>query len=373
MSKYIFILIWIGLMALLAKLRNLQRAECVCGKTEGRYVPWFAFAVFAPIVWMAGNRGWIADTGLYILFFRDMPNTLSALPAYAAKVTKDTGFYVFSALIKVILGNDHVVYLTILAAIQGIALVIVFRKYSKAYILSAFLFVASTDYIAWMFNGIRQFMAVTIIFLATPLMLKKRYGPLLFVILFAATMHRSALIMIPLVLIAQGEAWNRRTLMFIGASLVAILFVGEFTNLLDAALEETQYENIMNDAAMFHDDGTNPIRVLVYSVPAILAFVGRKSIRKENSQLINLCTNMSIISMGLYVISIFTSGIYLGRLPIYVSLYGYILLPWEIEQLFTRRSRRMVYVTLIVCYLIFYFYQLHFGYNIRIGTNSVAL
>ena len=364
MSKYIWILIWIGLVALLAKLRNLRRAEYVCGKIEARYVPWFAFVVFAPVVWMAGNRGWIADTGLYIWFFRDMPSTLSALPAYAAKITKDTGFYVFSALIKILMGNDHVVYLTILAAIQGIALVIVFRKYSKSFILSVFLFVASTDYIAWMFNGMRQFMAVTIIFLATPLMLKKRYGPLLLVILFAATMHRSALIMIPLVLIAQGEAWNKRTLMFIGASLVAILFVGEFTNLLDTALEETQYKNVVSDYTASNDDGTNPIRVLVYSVPATLAFIGRKSIRRENNALINLCTNMSIISMGLYIISIFTSGIYIGRLPIYVSLYGYILLPWEIEILFARGSRRLVYATLIICYLIFYYYQMNFGYNI---------
>lgn len=364
MSGYILIIFWIGLIAIVARLARFQRPELVCGKVDNRYVPWFAFLVFAPVVWMAGNRGWIADTGAYILAYRDMPSSLSAIPAYAVTVTKDKGFYIFSALLKVIIGKDEVIYLTILATIQGIALVTVYRKYSMSYVLSIFLFLISTDYIAWMFNGIRQFMAVSIIFLATPFMLAKKYVPLLLVILLAATVHQTALIMIPLILIAQGEAWNKRTLLFIVATLAAILFVGEFTNLLDMALEETQYENVISEYTSFKDDGTNPIRVLVYSIPAILAFVGRHKIRKSDDQLIKFCTNMSIISAGLYMISMFTSGIYMGRLPIYASLYGYILLPWEIEHLFTRRTRKFIYAVLVLCYGVFYYLQMRFVYDL---------
>lgn len=364
MSGYILIIFWIGFVAIVTRLARFQRPEVVCGKVDNRYVPWFAFLVFAPVVWLAGNRGWIADTGAYILAYRDMPSSLSAIPAYAVIVTKDKGFYVFSALLKVIIGNDEVIYLTILALIQGIALVIVFRKYSMSYIVSIFLFLISTDYIAWMFNGIRQFTAVTIIFLATPLMLKKKYVPLLLVILLVSTIHQTALIMIPFVLIAQGKAWNRRTMLFIAATLIIILFVEEFTNVLEIALEETQYENVIREYTVTKDDGTNPVRVFVYSIPAILAFVGRNKIRKTDDQLIKFCTNMSIISAGLYVISMFTSGIYMGRLPIYASLYGYILLPWEIEYLFTRRTRKFIYVVLVLCYSVFYYYQMNFVYEL---------
>ena len=64
---------------------------------------------------------------------------------------------------------------------------------------------------------------------------------------------------------------------------------------------------------------------------------------------------MSIISTGLYVVSMFTSGIFIGRLPIYFSLYNYILLPWEIENLFTERSKKLVYIGLIGFYLLFYY------------------
>ena len=72
---------------------------------------------------------------------------------------------------------------------------------------------------------------------------------------------------------------------------------------------------------------------------------------------------MYIISMGLYLVSMVTSGIFIGRLPIYCSLYGYILLPWEIEHLIKPRSRGMVYIGMIGAYLLFYYYQMHITYG----------
>ena len=351
-------------MFLAAKKRDYKRIEVVCGETVERYQFWFAFLVFAPVIWMAGTRDFFGDTGMYFEIFSAMPSLFSELPDYVAESTKDTGFYTFSVLVKIIISQDYTVYLTILALIQAIAIIFIYRKYSMSYIFSIFLFVISTDYVAWMYNGIRQFTAVTIVFAATALMLQKKYLPLVAIILFASTMHMSALLMIPLVIIAQGEAWNKKTLMFIALALLAIVFVSEFTDILDVALEETQYKNVISDYEGFKDDGTNPIRVLVYSVPAILAFVGRKIIRKVDEPLINFCTNMSIISAGLYLVSMVTSGIYMGRLPIYASLYGYILLPWEIENIFNRQSRKIVYAGIIICYFVFYYYQMHFAWGL---------
>lgn len=358
-NQYILILVWIGFVALLANQFGFKREEVVCGERVQRFMPWFAFFSFAPVIWMAGNRGWIGDTVAYARDFWGMPESFIELPAYILTRTKDTGFYLFSAIIKLLTGNDKTIYFTILAMIQGIVIITIFRKYSRLYILSVFLFIASSDYISWMYNGLRQFMAVTIIFSATSLMLKKKYVPLLIVILLASTMHQSALIMIPLVLIAQGEAWNKKTIFFMAVALVAITFVGEFTTFLDTALEDTQYTNVVSDYTSWEDNGTNPLRVAVYSVPAILAFVKRKLVQEYNNPVINLCTNMSIVSMGFYIISMFTSGIFIGRLPIYASLYGYILLPWEIENLFTRESKKVVYTGLIGGYLVFYYYQMH--------------
>jgi transmembrane protein EpsG len=345
-------------MTVIGGTGKFTKVEPVCEHEEYRYSGVFACIVFAPIIWMTTYRGYFGDTGAYILGYQSVPSSIFQAGSYLASVTKDKGFSVLTLLIKSIVGNNDILYLMILALLQGISLIIFFRKYSPNYILSIFLFVASTDYLSWMFNGIRQFMAVTIILFATPLILKKKYIPAILIILLASTMHQSALIMIPFIFIAQGEAWNQKTIIFIGLSLLAIVFVGQFTNFLDDALSITQYANVVSDYTSFNDNGTNPLRVLVYSVPALLAFVGRKEIQSEGSALINFCANMSIISMGMYLVSMFTSGIFIGRLPIYCSLYGYILLPWEIDNFFTEESKKIMMRMLIALYILFYVHQL---------------
>ena len=359
-SKYILVLIWIGVMAIVSKLVCVEKMEVVCGEKEKRYNWIFATLLFLPIIWMAGNRGWFADTSSYILSYRAMPSDISELPIYLSGVQKDKGFSILSVVLKSILKTDYRPYLMVLAIFQGISIITFFRRYSPKYIFSVFLFVASTDYISWMFNGLRQFMAVTIILFATPLMLKQKYISSIFVILLASTMHKSALLMIPFVIIAQGKAWNKKTITFILLTLLAVLFVDQFTNVLNDSLANTQYVNVVNDYTAWNDDGTNPLRVALYSIPAILSFICRKRIEKENNVLINFCTNMSIISMGLYVISMVTSGIFIGRLPIYCSLFGYILLPWEINKMFTRESQKIIYFVFIVAYLVFYCYSMFF-------------
>jgi hypothetical protein len=170
-------------------------------------------------------------------------------------------------------------------------------------------------------------------------------------------MHQSALLMILLVLVSQGEAWNRKSLLFIAGTLVAVAYVDQFTDILDAMMQETQYSNMVSDWTSWGDDGTNIIRVAVYAVPTILSVIGYKQIKQANDPVINFCTNMSIVSTGLYILSVATSGIFIGRLPIYASLYNYILLPWQIKNIFTKQSARLVYILAVVGYIGFYIYQ----------------
>ena len=124
-------------------------------------------------------------------------------------------------------------------------------------------------------------------------------------------------------------------------------------------MQETQYSNIVSDWTSWGDDGTNPIRVLVYAIPTLLSIIGLRYIRQEDDPLIDLCTNMSVASTGLYLISAMTSGIFMGRLPIYVSLYNYILLPWELKHMFTEKSYGMLRAAVVIAYCGFFFYQTH--------------
>ena len=357
MSNYYLILVWVAVAWMIGLCTKVQRTEYVCGEKVQRYYPLWAFLIYLPLVIWSGFRGYVGDTGAYMKMFQEIPSGLRNIPSYMDTIEKDKGFYLFSAVIKNLISDNVNVYFIILALIQVVLLIKVYRKYSSNYIVTFFLFVASTDYISWMFNGIRQFTAVTITFFAFEYILKKKYVPAVLIVLFAALFHGSALLVLPFIFIAQGQAWNKKTILFIIAVIVAVMFIGKFTDILDTLLAETQYKNVVSDWQEWQDDGTNIIRVLVYAIPSILSLVGLRFIKYADDPVINLCTNMSIASVGFYVVSMFTSGIFIGRLPIYFSLYGYILLPWEIEHMFSEKSAKLVYLAMIAGYLGFYMYS----------------
>ena len=128
----------------------------------------------------------------------------------------------FTILFKGIFGNADILFFFVIAVFQMICLIYFLRKYSCNYWISFFLFIISTDYVSWMLNGMRQFIATALILLATDLLVKRKYGPMVALIVLAATFHGSALIMLPIMFIVQGRAWNRKTIAFMLVSMIAI-------------------------------------------------------------------------------------------------------------------------------------------------------
>ena len=365
LSQYVLIFGWLGLMAVFGKYANVKKEVLIEGVKETRYYWLFAVIVIMPLIFIAGFRpDLFGDTGAYILHYDYAPDSLDELYDYVFTRDKDKGFYFILAIIKIFITKDPHVFFTIIAAFQAIVLVSVYRYYSSDLILPLFLFVASADYITWMFNGIRQFTAAMIYFAFVPLLLKKKYVPLILVILFTSLFHQSALILIPVIFIVQGKAWNKRTLTFIALVIIAIVFVGSFTGIMDNSLQNTQYKNVVTDYTSMGDDGTHPIRALVYSIPTLIALYGRKRIAESNSKLLNICVNMSIVSTGLYFVSVFTSGMFLGRLPMYCSLFNYILLPMELNLIFEEDMRKIIKLATIVLYLAYYVFQVHFTWQL---------
>lgn len=364
MSPYITIILWTSICALVSNTSVgrsvLQRPENVYGDyVDIRYTFFWALIIFLPIIIMATFRVHFGDTEVYRYGFLNVPSTIGEFLPYYDTVQKDKGYTVFSFLVKLVIGNRDKLFFLLVAFIQGISLVYTYRKYSVDYAMSILLFLLSTDYLSWMFNGMRQFIAASVLFACMGLILKKKYIPAVLMVLLLSTIHGSAILMLPMIFVAQGKAWNKKVILFTVAIVFAIFFLGQFTNILDTMLADTQYSTIMSDEIWTQDDGTSFLRVLVYSVPAIIAFFGRKRIWSIDDPVVNLSTNMSIISAGIYLISMFTSGIYVGRLPIYFSLYSYILLPWEAKHLFVRDSSKIVYLAMIGGYLAFYYFQMH--------------
>lgn len=366
MNWYYGIILWFGIIAFASWMGQFQYTEIIMGEKRQRYSVLFAFIVMLPLVFWASQRMQdFGDTAVYMKSFQEMPNSISGMKGYLDTISKDTGFYVLSVVIKICIGNHVRIYFFIIALLQAICVISLYRKYSSDYVMAIFIFVTCLDYFSYMQNGVRQFTAVAILLFATPFLLEKKYARYILLVLLASTMHQSALLMIPIALIVQGKAWNIRTIIMLIVALIAVTFVGQFTEILDNLLSETQYTNVVNDWQQWQDDGTNPFRVMVFSVPTLLSIFGYKYIKAANDPVINMATNMSIVCTGLYVISMFTSGIFIGRLPIYASMYSMgILLPWEIYNMFTKESVKIVKLGMIVGFISFYYYQIHYAWGV---------
>ncbi|WP_337814350.1 EpsG family protein [Intestinibacter sp.] len=371
MTIYVFMLIWVIIFGILANVTS--KTVCVDSENmiyEQRVNLFFALITFSVIIFFASLRSSVADTGAYISMFKSYPSDLSQIDGLLNGVAKRyPGFLVLTVLLKKFT-SDYNVWLTIIAVISGICVMIPLYKYSSNFGVSAFLFMASCQF-SWMFNGMRQFLVASIIFACTGLVLRRKFIPYAIIVCLLSTIHTSALILIPMYFIVTGEPWNKRTMLFVGAIVLAVLFTSKFTGMLEDVVENTDYATSMEEFKET-DDGTSIMRIAVESVPVIIAFVYRNRIKDKLTPIIKLSINMSLVASGLYVISkIARSGIMLGRLPIYFSMYNLILLPWLIKNIFNKEEKRLVYYIMVVLYIAFFYYQMvvawdGFGYASKI-------
>ena len=111
------------------------------------------------------------------------------------------------------------------------------------------------------------------------------------------------------------------------------------------------------------DVGTNIIRALVAAVPVLLSLIKRKQIADTpHPRYIDICINFSVITFGLYLFASVTSGIFIGRLPMYCEIFNLILFPWLISVPY--KNDRKIYTMLL-----FAFYALYFIYQMQIVWN----
>lgn len=375
MTIYVFMLIWVIIFGILANVTS--KTVCIDSENmiyEQRANLFFVLMTFSVIIFFASLRSSVADTAAYVSMFKSYPSDLSQIDGLLNGVAKRyPGFLVLTVILKKFT-SDYNVWFTIIAVISGICVMIPLYKYSSNFGVSAFLFMASCQF-SWMFNGMRQFLVASIIFACTGLVLRRKFIPYTIIVCLLSTIHTSALILIPMYFIVTGEPWNKRTMLFVGGIILAILFTSKFTGMLEDVVENTDYATSMEEFKET-DDGTSIMRIAVESVPVIIAFVYRNRIKDKLTPIIKLSINMSLVASGLYVISkIARSGIMLGRLPIYFSMYNLILLPWLIKNIFNKEEKRLVYYLMIVLYIAFFYYQMvvtwnGFGYASKIlGLN----
>ena len=140
-----------------------------------------------------------------------------------------------------------------------------------------------------------------------------------------------------------------------------MLFTSTFIGTLGTVTEVANldyYNSTLTSKTFMEDDGSNPIHTLLYAIPAILAFIERDRISKEAPDLIKICINLSVICVSVSAIANVTSGILVGRLPIYFELSNLILIPYLF--IHTDIKERGWISPIMLLYLAFFVYKTYF-------------
>ncbi len=338
-----FLLLWVGIMAVVLTFAgsSVKVKMTVLGEETERYNLIFAILIFAPIFLLASVWEIRSDVWQYLVNFSSFNKSILDVFSSWNQSNSEPGFDLIQAVIKSIFGDNREAFRYIIGLLQSIPIIIILRKYSEHYLLSIFLFITLGYYDSWMMNGIRQFIAVCIIFLATPLLLKRKYIPLIFVILLACTVHQSAIIMIPIVFIVFMNPWKPRTWLVIGLLVIAIcIYYNNFA--------------VVSEEIKNSDDGANFLRIFFALIPVVLAYIKKDDLKQINNSLINVCIVFSMINVGIIIAAVFTSGILVGRLPIYVSIYNLILIPYLLYKVYNIVEKKTYFWGIFAIYIAYF-------------------
>lgn len=323
----------------------------------------YAIVVFGYFIFWIGMRKYVADTSAYIGMFQSVPSDFSTAWNQINWEGKNPGFDIFNIIFKCFISQDFQWWLMTIAIISGVCIMVVLRKYSCDFFFSSFLFMTLLTY-TWMMNGMRQFICVAVLFLCCDWIKDGKFIRFLIAVLLMSTFHMTALLMIPIYFVARSKPWDKKIGLFIVGIILICIFAEPFFSGVDSALGNTAYAGATSQFE--EDDGVNPLKFLFIAIPAVIAFWKRDVLRQyyEKNALLPICINMSLIASALYFVGIFTSGILIGRLPIYAEVYDLILIPYLLNVCFTKQERAIVKpIYIVVLILFFYLLANGMGYH----------
>ena len=366
MAVYWNILIWSFLTASLWRVFP-KRVTLNNGVNEKRANFFIALLTFGIVIFFVGLRSGIADTGAYISSFTNMPE--SFLDDLFSEISRDKGFYLFTYLMKFFVSDDFHVWLFMIALVSGLAVMIPLYKHSPMFELSTFLFIATAQF-TWLLNGIRQFLAISILFLSVGLIVKKQFKAYLIITLILSSIHGSAIFMLPFYFLCQFKPWSKKMMFTMTLFLAAFFFIDRILPFGEVFLERTQYSGYTD--FIMETSGSNIFRVIVATVPLILALWKRKQAEQLNDSLLNICINMSTFNFCFMLLSTGIGGIFIGRLAAYFDIYNLLLYPLILSKLFGQ-GRVILYVGILFSYIGWFYYQMVVTWDMYYVSDVLGL
>lgn len=162
------------------------------------------------------------------------------------------------------------------------------------------------------FNTMQQMEAVSVTMLGIPFVHKKQFLKYAIVVLIAALIHSSAIVLIAVYFIANMKPWSGKFIA-VAAGFVVIMLL--FNTVMPGLFSRME---ILEDYEGSYGNGVKIITVLVAFVPLIFSFIFRSYFPSDDNAF-NCSVNMSLVYAMIYLVS--TQNLYVARFAMYLQPY----------------------------------------------------
>lgn len=316
------------------------------GKRTGKII--FFILCFVELFFLAGFRGWNigTDTPRYIQSF-----ILSINYPELMKSHMETGYLLFNQFLGSISRNPQIL-LIVTSLFFVWTWLRTFYKYSASFPFSVLLFVILE--FTTTLSMIRQEIAICIILLALPFIIKRQLLPFILACCMATCFHTSAIATIAVYFIYSLPLKKKYFCAIILASIVLFVFLSPILNQMVSIIG--RYDGYANERLLLNGAKTSAIlKTLVQFIITAFCWV---SYRYFNPKLNSLQSPINIpfllwcsaLAMCIQFVSIKAIG--LDRLSLYFSCFNFISIPLFVR-VYQPPIRLMLMTCLIGCFILY--------------------
>lgn len=309
------------------------------------------FLVCIVMILFVGLRNNIGDTVFYIHLWELREEAGNPIP------TRENGSILFEYLQYLImrLGGDSSTYIMVTAIMTLLPVLFVYRKYAPDFTLAVFFYFTTGVYVITM-NGIRQFVAAGIIFLATKYMFspkKTDFFKFLIFVIIAYFFHTSALILIPIYFVCRRKAWSPSSLMIIVAGFAVLIFISlflpSFMEMLEGGIYEQYTDGWFTEG---NESGASIFRVGFHTLPMVLSAIYYKRLR-QHGPVVDVLVNLSVVHFAIFLVSLY-NWIF-ARFAFYTYAYMAMLLSLIFSTVLREKEQRAMKTILYCVYIVYFF------------------
>ena len=316
-------------------------------------------------------RSGIGDTGYYMYGFSEYKK-YSIMDFFNLNMEKEPGFKFLMIFISSFTKNEQVFIFLMAIVTIGLTILAIY-KYSEDIGMSLFLFLTTGVYLG-MLNGIRQYIVVAVLFLATNLIIENKPIKYSLIVILLSTIHTSALIMLPIFFFSRRKVWSFSNFLFIGIFTVFVLTFSNWVQGFVSIFQDTVYGKYSNTLLNETDVGTNILRILVMFVPVLLSFLGRKAV-DQNDIYYRVYSNILIFNFLIYLLSSY-NWIF-ARISMYLNIYTLLFYPYILKRIFDKKSLKIAKVIMILAYSVFFVFEIrnvdYISYYLNINRERIGI